>query len=833
MSLSDQLPHLLVENTARSERYVSPQRGGGDFKLPPRDRPLHGAHLLGELEQTRKDNETSRGITTPADRPAGIVLEVHSEPGMPLKLDSLENRPQGIELNAVKEENGVQIATIYVPDGKLVHLQKILNQYVSEDSPGGKPKNQKLVESISKIGIRRLYASWTDSAPFPDAQSAIWWELWLRAEGDQDAVLGVFRGHARAARLQVGEDLVRFPDRIVVLCHGTVAQLTGSLALLDLVAEVRSPKENPAPFIELTPRDQGEWVDNLRRRLAPPSADAPAVCLLDAGVRLHPLLAPVFNEADAFKYHPSWPLTDANTHGTEMAGLATYGDDLPGLLAGTESVTLLHRLESVKIHPFPPGQDDPRLYGDITAQAVYLVESHHPDRARTFCLSITYPDGRDRGLPSAWSAELDQICMGVRDDKQRLIFVAAGNTDREQRHRYPASNDTDQIHDPAQSWNAVTVGAYTDRVLFPNTTYPDWRPVARPGSLSPSSTTSLLWDSDWPLKPDIVLEGGNHVMDPTGTKTDSPEEMSLLTTAHATGGRLLVATGDTSAATALAARMGAVIVAKYPSYWPETVRALLIHSAEWTKAMLEEFSGGTKQDLQNRMRRYGYGVPSLLRALYSAKNSLTLVAQGVLQPYDKDGTVKPKEMHIHELPWPTDVLNGLGETAVTMRVTLSYFISPSPGKRGWTRRHRYQSHGLRFKVRRPEETLDDFRQRVSKAARDEEEEYGGAMGSSRGWTIGDKLRSKGGSIHSDWWQGTAAQLASCRNIAVFPISGWWRDRPHLNCWNRRARYALVVTIHTQDTQVDLYTPVEAIVKAAIKPPVLTEIEVEDEAVDDL
>src|SRR5690606_21472063 len=46
------------------------------------------------------------------------------------------------------------------------------------------------------------------------------------------------------------------------------------------------------------------------------------------------------------------------------------------------------------------------------------------------------------------------------------------------------------------------------------------------------------------------------------------------------------------------------------------------------------------------------------------------------------------------------------------------------------------------------------------------------------------------SVHSDTWSGTAAELAECGVIAVFPVTGWWKERPHLNCWNRQARYSL-------------------------------------------
>ena len=211
----------------------------------------------------------------------------------------------------------------------------------------------------------------------------------------------------------------------------------------------------------------------------------------------------------------------------------------------------------------------------------------------------------------------------------------------------------DRIHDPAQSWNALTVGAYTDLVQFPTSVYPNYRPIAAAGSLAPSSTTSLAWDQEWPIKPDIVLEGGNEIIDSSGANTDTPEQMSLLTTAH--GNSWPTTYGDKwheRQATAQAARMAAIIQASYPEFWPETVRALLVHTASWTPTMWGEFPNN-KLGCQKRLRRYGYGVPNLLRALNSARNSLTLICQESFQPFDRvDGTMKTKDMKVHALPWP-------------------------------------------------------------------------------------------------------------------------------------------------------------------------------------
>ena len=184
-----------------------------------------------------------------------------------------------------------------------------------------------------------------------------------------------------------------------------------------------------------------------------------------------------------------------------------------------------------------------------------------------------------------------------------------------------------------------------------------------------------------------------------------------------------------------------------------------------------------------------------------------MVIQETLHPFMRDPGKQPapRDMHLHDLPWPVDVLEELGETQVEMRVTLSYFVEPNPSQRGVASRYRYASHGLRFDVKRPPESTDAFRGRINAAARDEEE--GAARGhGDPAWLIGAQNRHRG-SLHGDIWRGTAADLASRGQIAIYPAMGWWRTRPNLERYDQAARYALVVSIRAPETDVDLYTAV--------------------------
>lgn len=816
------LPHIVVRGSAKSEPYTYPHKvRGPTFSLPPRERTRHGDRLLEALARIRdaaddlRDRRTAIGIAE--DR--GLYLEFESDAGFELMLKSLDRVREGIELVAVRERGDVMLATVFVADGKLQNFERLIFAYRDEDDPRwGRAKNRKLVESIAQIRQAAVESFWTDDESLlPDSGRKIWWEVWLRVGGDRDSIETAFRAHASEVGIQVQDGRICFADRSVLLGFGTPEQMSQSVELLDCVAELRLAKERPDFFVGLTPREQADWIEELRERLDLPGDEKPAICILDTGVNNgHPLLRSSLAEEDLLTCDPGWGNTDHDSHGTEMAGLCLLGD-LTGPLAYGSPVRPEHCLESVKILP-PPGfpPNDRELYGSITEEAIGRAEAQEPRRDRVFCMAVATPDDRDRGKPSSWSAAIDAATCGVQDERTRLMLLCAGNVSRGDWRYYPEQNDVDQVHDPGQAWNALTVGAMTEKVAFDDQTFPDWTPVARPGGLSPSSTTSVTWPPTWPNKPDFVLEGGNGIREPGTGLVDTDDPLRLLTTHWKPGDRLLTTSGDTSAATAQAARMAVTILARYPSFWPETIRGLLVHSCEWMPEMMSSTEGPSPAARARLLlRRYGYGVPNLERASWSASNSLTLVAQDTLLPFEKrKSTIATRDMNLHELPWPREELMALGAEQVKLRVTLSYFIEPNPARRGWKYRHRYQSHALRFAIRAPAEGLDEFRARVSKDAQDEEQRA--TTPPDPGWTIGPQERNRG-SIHSDVWSGNAADLAERGTLAVYPVGGWWKERPQFERWRRRVRYSLVVTIKTPEVGVDIYAPVATQVGIEITP----------------
>ncbi|MCL1895750.1 MAG: S8 family serine peptidase [Clostridiales bacterium] len=66
------------------------------------------------------------------------------------------------------------------------------------------------------------------------------------------------------------------------------------------------------------------------------------------------------------------------------------------------------------------------------------------------------------------------------------------------------------VEDPGQSWNCITVGAYTEKEVISDPAMADtYKSLVHAGSISPFSSSSISWDKKWPIKPEVMLEGGN------------------------------------------------------------------------------------------------------------------------------------------------------------------------------------------------------------------------------------------------------------------------------------------------------------------------------------
>ncbi len=579
------LRHIDYSGRARARKYTAKGARAGAFRVFPRRRAEHAQKLERELRTVLQEAQRLRATRELAEYTddAGVTLEIKGEPNYPLNTKAFDAPRFGLTLLNVREITTPQpegdpvittVATVFVGNGKLKYLVKRVADYATKDTKRDHPKNEELIANIAAIGLAAIDAYWTSKHPLPGLDESTWWEVWIRAGGSsekreiyEDAVIQ----SAERLAMEVKAGRLRLPEHTVILLRTTRRILSSAVAVLNFVSELRYPALTAAIFAEQSLRVHFEAVNDLIGRRVLPHDDSPAVCILDTGVnRGHPLLSDILAESDQDTVREEWGKDDHHQpgHGTPMAGLAAYGD-LTGALSVTDPIELKYRLESVKILP-RVGHNEPEHYGVITQQAMSIAELNAPTRDRVFTLAVTAtdaPDFKETGKPSAWSSAIDSYTAGYleQDDTKRLVCISAGNVNPRNRSDYVSLNELNSVEDPGQSWNALTIGAFTDK----DTLYDEsgnlltgWQCIAPKGGLCPTSCTGVLWNTKesrhWPIKPDLVLEGGNLAADGSGF-VSALDSLSLLTTHAAFQQRLFTTFGDTSAATALAAGMAATI----------------------------------------------------------------------------------------------------------------------------------------------------------------------------------------------------------------------------------------------------------------------------------
>ncbi len=806
-----------------------------DIKIKSLEDLGQGIRLCNVREEKAEQNDGSETVTKyitayiPNDKKNWLVKKIdaylNEDKGAYFKLPQFpefENIRATMKIgkSGVKEDGDDLV--VYITTTKQEGFFNEAQQHIGEPNKYNTPiervpKNNDLLNGVEELKKALLVDSfWTDNKNLIPSITQEWCEVWLR--GDSDEVINKFDVLLQSQNIESKVGYIKFPERIVKVIYASKDQLSDITKNSDDIAEYRRAKTTAEFLLSQNPAEQSKWVDDLLRRVSVDNSSNVSVCILDTGINNgHPLLNLVLSDKDCQTFDPKWGSDDHHSHGTLMAGLVAYGD-LKSKLEGSDAINLGHILESVKILP-PEGHNKVELYGYITKQAISRAELQAKDRKRITCMPVSSDDTRDRGRPSSWSAAIDQITSGAEEEEKRLFILAAGNiTDTNQITNYPDSLMTDSIHDPAQSWNAITVGAFTELTDITDPTLNSYSALANVGEISPFSTTSLTWENNkWPIKPEIVFEGGNIAIDTNEFATEC-NDLSLVSTSYKPQEESLYPFNMTSAAAAQAANFAAQIQIQYPDYWPETIRALMIHSAEWPQALKEQFAqNDNKTELKNVLRACGYGVPNLERAIYCASNSLTLIAEAEIQPFENS---KTKDMHLYNLPWPKEILENLQEVDVEMRITLSYFVEPGPGEIGWKDRYRYASHALRFDLNSPGEKKKEFVDRINTKTREENAGKPGTQSPSDYWVLGSQNRDKG-SIHSDIWKGSAVDLADSNLIAISPVIGWWRERAHLGKANKKGRYSLIVSITTPEQHVginvDIYNPVK--IASEIKVPI--------------
>lgn len=421
--------NIFLTHTMETMPYVSSPRPMGS-NFPKRVVASHAAIIERKLKDCYVKSLSQKQVAAIRYK-EGVYLEFSGASEHDLAIKSLENRTQGIRLLNVHEDtdsNTVK-ATVYIPAGKENYFLKKVEAYATEQTKTGKPKNNDLVSSIEDVKLAILESFWVGSPTTMPSEQPIWCELWLRFDyesenpnswaGVEENVTSI----CRAENIPIDEKHIVFPERIVKLIFANSDHLKLLIDSCPFITEIRRAQEATSFFEELTNNEQKEWIKELLSRTSYEKSNI-SVCLLDTGVTSsHPLLSPAIDINHIQAVDSAWGNGDHQGHGSEMAGIALFGD-LKEALISQKHISIPQEIESVKILP-PTGSNLPELYGAITEQAVSIAEIANPTAQRIICMAVTASDYNTfDGSPIALSElHLQHLTVLAADIVEAVVAV--------------------------------------------------------------------------------------------------------------------------------------------------------------------------------------------------------------------------------------------------------------------------------------------------------------------------------------------------------------------------------------------------------------------------
>ncbi len=792
--------------------------GRGSENLPP-DRPSD------YHKQKRKELEDIKKALGQDNKPISTTLKISGETNRDFFYERLDTSKGDLRLLSIKEDWEEN-------DRRIIANVQFKNEKAFEEFSkklqvrrNGQINQSKLCLTIDKIEILKSFEDLVTDYSLPEdfnSNKYYWIEVWLP---NDDNIFSDFTEFLK----QRFEGIIFNPrelnlgDRTVALVKANQEILNAISSELSYVAEIRFAKK-VTHFLDLEKSDQIEVLNDLKSRISINKNFSTTSVILDTGVnRGHSLLEELISSDRNLTLDQNWGTHDASyagQHGTRMAGICAYGD-FSTLLNSQGKIDIPHSLASIKILALNYSEenqvDEP---AGLVNDALILAEEKIKHRKNYVLAITTNPDGSE-GMPSAYSTKLDEIIF----QNKALFLVSVGNCEPQSVSGSFSKDDYLQyqkaacIKNPSQSWNILSVGAYTEKTDCSNLRSDGVSPVSEAFDISPHSRFSMLnYDYDnFPIKPEVLFEGGNKVVD-SNNRISNDFHLDLITTNpnFQTSGEL-IEFNATSAATALAGRFASILMESYPEYWPETIKGLIVHSAEWSESMLRNrltnpvFSGNNMDGKVNFLRQCGFGIPNLEKARKSAQNSLTLISQSAFQLF---GEQKKHQCVVFDLPWPTKTLEELFDKKVKLKVTLSYFITPKAGSRGNKNKFKYQSYGLRFELKRKDEKEEVFYERINKALKSDSDVK--EESSPINWMLGIKTRNKiAGTVLKDSWEGRSIDLATMDKLIVYPVIGWWKDDKNIKPEDSEIRFSLILDIETEEESVNLYNEIKSILEVPI------------------
>lgn len=622
------------------------------------DKSSHGGQLLKEIAEIETALQQRQAAPLEGLKPANI-FKISIEKGRSLHEDVL--RKCHLVLLATEPDKAFVVSTVDVGIGE---LRQRLNSYQAEGAEGPTYDELAAIGSISVLEPRDRVGPRLTAQPIEEGViEALDVELWHWGDRKQCS--------ERIKELEKALERpgMGVPDRWVGegICLARIKTDAPTLAKLLEWPAVRLIERRPMPALTMA----DHWhlsANNIAPEPLPP--DAAGILVIDSGVAsLHPLLAPVMGDAqafpEAFLEKIGGSAADEHGHGTAVAAIAAYGDVAEAVRQKRFQPTA--RIFSARVLDKHNHYDEDSLIESQLAAAVEYFLREYP-LIKVVNLSLGSSDDvlTNSRYQMRLAAVVDELAYQYRD--QEVVFVvAAGNLGRPpassgeaELQAYPQAllAPESRLTDPASAAIALTVGGLSaGRIDNHNTDTRVARLVAQQAG-NPSPFTRTGPGLRRAIKPELVAEAGDYLLEATGMV----RSVGVLSANFKTSdGQLFRQWLGTSFACPAVANLAARLSTEYPEFSSNMIRAMLVHSAQLPPQQPADFTNRKPHDA-DLLRVYGYGKPNWQRARLSAKNDVLLL---------RDDTIGLDTFQIFELPAiPGEFIGRKGKRRI--EVTLAY-----------------------------------------------------------------------------------------------------------------------------------------------------------------
>jgi Subtilase family len=402
--------------------------------------------------------------------------------------------------------------------------------------------------------------------------------------------------------------------------------------------------------------------------ITPPEETAPSIGILDTGVSEQtPLSTIILNRNTEYDLIGSGSRIDNydnfRGHGTAVAGFAALGDKLIPDHSGTKIADAW--IVAIKIY-----QDGrPRVADTNILETIRDV--HRDKGTKIFVLTISEQSFKNTDdSVSAFAYSLDLLAYELNI----LIFISAGNVHTDYFfdpvtgaaiHHYP--NDFAQeftnIKSPAESMNNFTTGACASNFetgvtagiaidgTFPAIYTSKFHYNYHDGLLNRTQRNKHL------KKPDAIYNGGDW---------DNAGNPSVVGLKHISGrtGEFFSKNTGTSFSAPLMANLAVRISKNYPELRMQSIKALIINSAE--PPPLSTFFDELPRAITTQI--LGYGIPNQIECIFSDDNSVTMILEDEILP-DK---IKSFDLNIPEYL----LMKENASTVLEVKMTMCFSFEP-------------------------------------------------------------------------------------------------------------------------------------------------------------